>query len=494
MKKLLSIILLIVLVSTIFIACGDSGGTGDGNSVTTTTASGDGTETTIAEETEPEGDKPDFDITDSDYEGAEFKIIYPEWSLYNNFYFAEEANGEAMNDAIYERTSKIEEDLNIDIVPYTIGYIETILPEVRKTVLAGMDEYDLALTHCATELTAYVSDSLVMNWNKIPVIDMDKPYWNSSLKDTIESSGMLAFAANDFILPDVNTIFFNKTILGDLSLEDPYGLVNSGKWTWDKLIEMSTNASRDINGDGVFDDQDQYGFVGEIGWQFSSIITGCDQYLIEIQNGTPVLAVNTDRMVSIIEKIFSMLKNGNIAFTWNYASEYDPNNNGTPPVDFNEGRALYYLVPLSLASHFRAMDVEFGILPMPKFNDTQENYVSLNWAGYMCVPMTASDLEFTGKVVELLGYYNSTIVKPAFYDILLGQKITRDEESMRMLDIVFDGAVYDLGVVIGIHGMTDTVLKGDGNFVSYHDKNEKTWNNSITKYATACEEYMQYNG
>ena len=489
MKKLISVILLFTLLASVLIACGDASG---GNGGETTTAAPSSDESTAPAETEPEGDKPDFEMTD--YEGREFKILYPQWSLYNNFYFAEEANGEAMNDAIYERTAKIEEDLNVDIIAYTNGYIEKILPELRKTVLAGLDEYDLVLTHCATDLPAYVSDSLVMNWNKIPYIDMDKSYWNASLKETVESSGMLAFAANDFILPDVNTMFFNKTLIDDLSLENPYDLVNGGTWTWDKLIEMSANASRDVNGDGAFDDKDQYGFVGEMGWQFASVATGADQYVVEIENGVPVLAVNTDRMVTLVEKIHSMLKSGNTAFTWNYSAEYDPNNNGTPPVDFNEGRALYYLVPLSLASHFRAMDVEFGIVPMPKYNDAQENYLSLNWAGYMCVPMTAGDLEFTGKVVDLLGYYNSTIVKPAFYDILLGQKITRDEESMLMLDIVFGSAVYDFGVALGLYGIFNTVVSGDGNFVSYYEKNEKTWNNTITKYATACEEYMQYNG
>jgi len=283
-------------------------------------------------------------------------------------------------------------------------------------------------------------------------------------------------------------------MIDDFTLEDPYALVNSGKWSWDKVIEMSANVSSDINGDGIFDGSDQYGFVGEKGWQFASITTGCDQYLVEIQNGTPVLAVNTDRMITMVQKIHSMLNSGNLAFTWNYSAEYDPNDNGKPPVDFNEGRALFYLVPLSLASHFRTMEVEFGILPMPKLNESQEEYKSLNWAGYMCVPMTAGDLEFTGKVVELLGYYNSTIVKPAFYDILLGQKITRDEESMRMLDIVFNTSVYDLGVALSIYSITDVVVGGNGDFVSYYEKNQKTWTTHIDKYAKACEEYMQYNG
>jgi len=101
MKKLTSVILLFTLLASVLIACGDASG---GNSGETTTAALSSDESTAPAETEPEGDKPDFEMTD--YEGREFKILYPQWSLYKNFYFAEEANGEAMNDAIYERTAK----------------------------------------------------------------------------------------------------------------------------------------------------------------------------------------------------------------------------------------------------------------------------------------------------------------------------------------------------------------------------------------------------
>ncbi len=484
MKVLISALLILALLSSVFTACGRADERSDALVSVDTNAS---------DETEPQGDKHDFELTN--YDGRKFTILYPKWSLYNDYYFAEEANADAMNDAIYERTTKIEEALNIKITSKSFGYIDTVYPAIRKAVAGGLDVYDLALTHCVSSLPALISDKLIINWNDVPVIDMNKSYWNKGVKNTIESNGLLAFAANDFILPDVNTIFFNKTLLRDLTLESPYDLVNSGKWTWDKVIEMSAGASADLNGDSKYDEKDRYGFVGDSGWQLASITTGCDQYIIEIQDGQPVLAINTEKMASIVEKLHTFLHNGKSAYAWPSLSQYDPNQGGTPPIDFNDGRALYYLVPLSLAGRFRAMDVDFGILPMPKYNEEQIDYLSLNWAGYMCIPSIAGDLEYTGKVVELLGYYNRKLVRPAFYNILLGQKISRDEESRKMLDIVFDNAVYDLGIALNMYGITEQVLaKKMGNFESFYAKSYKVWNKTIEQYAKACSNYMAVNG
>ena len=46
------------------------------------------------------------DIPDLDFNGTTFNILYPTWSMYNDYYFAESEIGEKMNDAIYRRTKK----------------------------------------------------------------------------------------------------------------------------------------------------------------------------------------------------------------------------------------------------------------------------------------------------------------------------------------------------------------------------------------------------
>ncbi|MFA6947444.1 MAG: hypothetical protein WCQ72_00510 [Eubacteriales bacterium] len=442
-------------------------------------------ETETAQTAEPR-DTPEI-MTD-DLGGAVFTVLYPGWSLYNTFYFADEETGDAVNDAIFNRTRKLEEALGIDFQWVTKGYTTTIYPEVNKTVMAGEDAYSLALTHCIEGLPSLISSGVVMNWNDIPNIDMSKDYWNSSVKSNMELAGVLPFAANAFILPDINSLFFNSDMIEAYALDDPYSLVLDGGWTWDKFTALASAVSEDIDGDGEMTMADRYGFVGEQDWQFASILTSCNVLQIATDDdGMPYFDFNNERTVSIIDRLSAMLTD-KTAFFWLYKPEYDPNNGNMPPVGFDEGNALFYLVPLSLASTFRAMDIDFGILPMPKYDENQSDYVSLNWAGFMCVPASASDTDMIGKTVELLGYLNSEYVLSSFYDVLLGQKISRDETSSKMLDIIFDGAVYDLAVNLGMaYTMSDCV--GKGTFSSHYEKNIKKWQNSLDKYYAAHEDY-----
>jgi hypothetical protein len=491
-KIIVGLVLVSLLLSSFLSACGEEiSNIGNGDTQVTETVSPED----IAAETTADGDKPD--VMNADYEGAVFNVLYPEWSLYNYYYFADETNGEVVNDAIYDRTLKLEEAMNIDFTWISKGYIDTIHPEVNKTVMAGMDTYQLALTHCATSLVNYPKQGIAANWLDVPGIDLDKSYWNQSIKERMTIAGVLPFEANSFILPDVNTIFFNTLLNDNLIHENLYKLTLDGKWTWDKLSEFAALASLDIDGDSKFTENDQYGFVGELGWQFASIPISCGQYIITVDpDQGAVITINTEKTINILDKLKTFLYSGNSAFTWKYSDAYDPNQGGKPPVDFNAGKALFYLVPLSLASTFREMDTDFGILPLPKYDETQENYETLNWSGFMVIPVTAGDLEMVGTVVENLGYLNDKIVLPAFYEILLGQKISRNEESSQMLDIIFKGSVYDLGVNLGLYGITETCCASANakDFASYYEKSIKGWTKTVDDYTKACEEYAQAAG
>lgn len=54
-------------------------------------------------------------------------------------------------------------------------------------------------------------------------------------------------------------MYYNKTLLNSLGLEDPVQLVRDGKWTWDKLRELSLQAAKDLNNDGQFTEADRFG-------------------------------------------------------------------------------------------------------------------------------------------------------------------------------------------------------------------------------------------
>lgn len=65
-------------------------------------------------------------------------------------------------------------------------------------------------------------------------------------------------------------------------------------------------------------------------------------------------------------------------------------------------------------------------------------------------------------------------MKPAYYDVCLQRKYTRDDDSAAMLDIIFSSTVYDIGRVYAIGGYLDalceTLKKSQNTVMSTYDK------------------------
>ena len=51
----------------------------------------------------------------------------------------------------------------------------------------------------------------------------------------------------------------------------------------------------------------------------------------------------------------------------------------------------------------------------------------------------------TGYLLEILNYRSYHDVLPAYYDVCLKTKYSRDEESSEMLDLIFSSRVIDIG-------------------------------------------------
>ncbi len=425
-------------------------------------------------------------IEECDYKGAEFRILYPNWFLYNDYFFADEQTGDSMNDAIYERTIRTEEHLGVEIKTICHGYIETIFPLVQKSVSAGDDEYDLVLTHCIDGVQKLATEGYVIDMQTLPGVSFNEKYWNEKINSALEIGGKRLFTASDFTLPDPNAILFNKRLIDAYNLEDPYGLVTSGSWTWDKLTEMSRNVSSDLDGNGVYDENDLYGFVAQAEWKMTSIPASCNQYIVEKKDGKYRLALNSEKMYGIVEKMDNLFNKSDSSYIWTSTTNWNEMRTG-----IIYDRTLFELATLNDSAIYRKSEVDFGILPFPKYDETQKDYISLDWRGLMCVPITVGRAEMVGKTLEVLSYFSQDTTQPAYRDTLLGDKMARDNESVDMLDIIFDGCVCDFGLnYLGFNKLTYTISDLCGkdkstDFASYYQKNapevEKTLNELIEK-------------
>ncbi|MBO5274114.1 MAG: hypothetical protein J6I45_05830, partial [Clostridia bacterium] len=109
---------------------------------------------------------------------------------------------------------------------------------------------------------------------------------------------------------------------------------------------------------------------------------------------------------------------------------------------------------------------DYGILPIPKYDASQESFGTTVWpysASLISVPNISANHEMTGVILEALSAESTYTVIPALYETVLKQKSARDEESIAMLEIIFDSMVFDAGLLYSMGGFANAFLRISGN-------------------------------
>ena len=129
---------------------------------------------------------------------------------------------------------------------------------------------------------------------------------------------------------------------------------------------------------------------------------------------------------------------------------------------FMSNQVLFLMRPLSSLFDLRAMDAEFGIIPTPKMDTTQtQYYTSIGFTGapLVTIPIDAKSVEVSAQVLDTLSAESYLSVNDAFYDLVLGTKLTRDDNSTENLDIILENRVYDPGCIFGFGDMVTSFMK-----------------------------------
>lgn len=426
----LTALALLAAVTISFGACAD---TDAGNNTVTT-------DSVVETEALPAG------IEKCDYENAQFNILAPDDNIvmYDRYTFAlddsQEYLSDPMNKAMYDREILVEEYLGIEINYLHEGTFNGVQNSVNQMVMSGDDTYQLVLTHCIGAVNAMLESELLYDFYDFEYVNLEADWWNHDAIENLSTGNHLYYAVSDMLLPDPNCILVNLDLIELYDLENPYDVVRSGEWTIDKMMEMMAPITLE-NGDNVWDINDQYGLGTPDDWYLNSFIyssgltlTSKDEY------GEFYLSFDNERTYTLMEKLDELL-NGSDTFVYGW----NMNNIDETTLDISKGRVLFNVATVRRLYTMRETNVNYGILPFPKLDASQETYTNNDWSGLMCVPKTAQNTEMIGKAIELLAYYSDTTTIPAYFDIMLGAKLSRDPDSVEMLSIIFDNIVYDAG-------------------------------------------------
>ena len=453
MKKIISFVLISVMLMTVLCACAPQ------NPIDTSAP-------TI---TDPEQDLSGvLEIpTEYDFGGYEVTILVS-GNYQNNDFKGDVESEDVVEQAQYRRNAEVEHQYKVKIshdnkIAFgsqkdSTGTAFTIFNEMYT---AESYDYDFGTvgTYNAGSCAYY---GLFTDLNSLPHVDLTKDWWSQSANEQFEINGKMFFTTGDFTLCEnrvVHLIVFNKTMLAERdNLESPYDLVRAGKWTWDVLSQQVKTVSEDLDGNDVMNEKDRYGCMTWADAYSAAVASVGSQIATVNDSGELELTLMNDRTVSIVDKYSKIIFDTNTCFDYQYGcaqSTWDTNRWGM----FSGGQVLYYLASAAIPGQMRTYDVNFGIIPYPKLDEAQENYSSLTAAyhnQYVAVPYFVEDAERTGMLLEILAYKGMKYVTPAFYDLQLVARDSRDDESEEMLDIIYQHVIFDPGLVYRITGMADS--------------------------------------
>lgn len=378
-------------------------------------------------------DEPEY----YDYHGYNFRIanLSPDGGRWT----ADEINGEVLNDALYKSRVWVEDMYNIFTTEFDLTS-----GDARRSVLSGEDDFDI-VNLGISDLVRLATEGMLYDATELGGLDYDSARYDDGLMNSLLLGGrnyFIAGAANLSTYDATHMLAYNKAIVDEYELGDPSQLVLDGQWTLDKFGELAYMARTDINGDGGLDSGDQLGYLATEADMLSSFAIGAGESLIDIVDGRPVFGLGADeRFEGLIEKLIG----DNIKYSRLCTTTLDEEVNLSEL--FLEGRTLFYDVSLGDVFELRRVcDVDMGLLPYPKYDVTQQDYLArVGNSAVTAVPLTVRDADRTANIIDAYMYSSYQTTLPVYFDLALIGKYSRDDDSAFMVDIALAGRRFDLG-------------------------------------------------
>ncbi len=505
MKKKLAFLLALLMIASSMAACSETTSGEETSATDTPTA---GAEETVPEETE----EPD-PFKDVDFEGREFRFYtsVDTTDATNADKFirgTEETNGEIVNDAVYARNLFVTELLGITLkfteASYSYSNAEA---SIKNLVLAGADEYDV-FTQDLMALSGLAAGNFLRNVYNSTILDLSRPYWyGDAMRDLQFVEGGMYMMLGDYFtdcLASAHALFANESLVEDHfgSTEYINEMVFDGTWTIDNFCAVTESVANDTNGDGQMTEGDLFGFtcIGTWGSAIPALIGTGVQYVERTDDGISY-CYNTERSVTILEQLNKMYWGTG---TLNNITDYTAA--GLRQVFANGQTLIVGYNRLGDLENFRDIEFGVGILPYPKLDETQENYVTslhdTTEAGAIMATLPASSDEFVHTCLEVMNRETNKQVIPQWYENALKVKYVDGQDDAKMIDLIHDTITSPFAVTyngtLGGYMLANAFLTPLGaqqtDFASNYKKIEKGANKMLEKvYSSFVDNIMSGN-
>ena len=444
-KQILCLVLALMMMLAV-VACGG----GEETTGTTTPAPDNGPTTPGDDDNSKETDLPD----DINFNGREM-ILYSRVQTANANSFKAEKDGTVVNNAVFDRNDDLAARLNckLNYKEFAGNTNDNTMYDEMKALTDGFSYH--IITTATYKMVRLAVEGMLHNLADKEYISLEKDYYDDGYNEALNAGGRQYLVTGKFTISWYRyqvVCMFNRNLVFSSNLEYPYDTVLDQKWTTAKMMEYSTKMYKDLNGNNKYDVDDQFGlfmFVGSSSSQTDGFMGAFKLRLVNKTDDGYFGMIDIDRATwgNALNDLIKMIE-GNGSYCTNTLSN--------PMVEqkFIDGQAgmicyRMYVVENEDMMKLGRTEKGYGIVPLPKANEEQDDYSSYVQDQVLTfgIPATAIDTDAAPRLtdatifLEAFAYESYKTVMPAYYERALTKRYVIDERSKAMIEII-DTNIY----------------------------------------------------
>ncbi len=454
-KKVLSLILALLMILPMAVACAETSTEGENTSAgTAATTVAPSVSDEIPEETELSSKTLPSDLK---YKNEAVIFLSRDREFVNDEVAVEDLNGSMVNDAVYRRNEKVQEQLGVIFESITTSDSSNykISNELRNAANNGETYFDIAANSTYSTIM-YTGENILLDLTECEYLDLDAVYWSQGFNESasIGDSQYLATGAIALSLFRYMFVtFYNKDLLESAQYENLYDVVDEKRWTLDYQIQLSKDLYSDNDGSGAVSEGDTVGFATSTVLYVDPYWSSCDIPILS-KNADNLLEynLNTEKLSTVVDKLITLYHDSN---AWVDDSSGDDGKQKALGDLFTSG--LVGTTTMRLCSvetqQFISMEDEYGVIPVPKYDEAQDQYYTYlhdQFTSFGIPSVLANDeekVQMLGAVLEAMALESYKSVVPSYYETALKGRYLEDSDSWRMLDMIYENVKVDAGVL-----------------------------------------------
>ncbi len=478
MKKLISSLIALLLAAGVLASCGT-----DEIDTSSEALPSSAESTPVSESSEPEEVDLYAHLRGIDL-GDRTITIYVEDQNSTRYYSQEvmpnENSADLISGAVRERNEIVETLLNC-----TISEVRTKSDgEMRNAIYAemmGTSSYDIVMPYMPHAATLSVEGAFYDLTSFKDIIKLENSYWDQRANSDLSIADKLFFTtgdANMLTFDCTHAIVFNKDVVNANSeIEDPYKLLAEDKWTYDALYRNAKLATYESDGEAGITWKDNIGFLINNNYNNTLFIGSGERLTSKDKDDYPYLSIKTDRAPAVIDKIHNIYSDPSSTLVIENITNFSGYNDvwSAATAAFADKRVLFRTLAIVDLVELQAYDnVNYGLLPTPKYNEEQEDYyniVSCYYATCFAIPVSVDTPEDSAAVIEAMTIASTETLRKSYYEVLLKGRMIKDEEGEFALDIIFNNRVYEPGAIFTWGTLANLIpdIAQSGNFESRYE-------------------------